>query len=237
MIATFRVFRAVDDPVACAKYIEGHHQVLAAYGVTKVTSANVAWKDNPYTYMLLVESEDGQKIYGGCRIQIRTEALPMPLEDAVAILDPRIYKYVDKLGNYNVAEFCGLWNSKEVAGYGIGSMFLSRVAIAVVPSLKLNNFMALCSPATLRNSQKAGFHIIRDLGNNGTFYYPKEDLVATLMLIDDVVNLPNAIDLERESVFALRENPVQRRIETGPKGQLEAYFDIRVAPPVFPVTI
>ncbi|OJW84253.1 MAG: hypothetical protein BGO69_02740 [Bacteroidetes bacterium 46-16] len=228
MIAKFRVFRAVDDVDGCDRYIDGHRRVLEAYGVSKVTSANAEWREDPFTYVIIAESEDHDRVFGGCRVQMRSETLKMPMEGAVAVLDKRIYDYCDEIGNYNVAEFCGLWNSKEVAGYGIGSMFLGRVAIAITPHLNLKHLMGLCSPATLRNSQKVGFEILRELGNNGTFYYPKEDLIATALIIKDVINLPLATEREREVILNLRNNPVQHSVERGPKGELQTYFDIRV---------
>lgn len=228
MEAIIRAYRAVDDPVSCERYIDGHRRVLEAYGVTKVTSANVEWKDDPYTYVIIVESLDRTKVLGGGRIQIRSQEVRMPMEDAIAILDTRIYGYVDNIGNYNVAEFCGLWNSKEVAGHGIGSIFLGRTGVAIITQLQIAHLMALCSPATLRNCLKVGFEIIRELGNNGTFYYPKEDLLATSLLIKDIVNLPTANPAERDAIFQLRENPLQETVEMGPKGELRLYYDIRI---------
>lgn len=228
MEAIIRAFRAVDDPTSCDLYIDGHRRVLEAYGVTKVTSASVDWRDDPYTYVIIVESTDGTKVLGGGRIQIRSATVRMPLEDATAILDSRIYEYVDKIGNNNVAEFCGLWNSKEVAGHGIGSIFLGRTGVAIITQLEIAHLMALCSPATLRNCLKVGFEIIRELGNNGTFYYPKEDLLATCLIIKDIINLPTANPTEREAILKLRENPVQESIEMGPKGELKLFYDIRI---------
>lgn len=228
MEAIIRTFRAIDDPVSCDQYIDGHRKVLEAYGVTKVTSANVEWRYDPDTYVIIVESIDRTKVLGGGRIQIRSAERRMPLEDATAILDSRIYAYVDNIGNHKVAEFCGLWNSKEVAGYGIGSIFLGRIGVAIITQLEITNLMALCSPATLRNCLKVGFEIIRELGNNGTFYYPKEDLLATCLIIKDIINLPTANPIEREAILKLRENPVQESIEMGPKGELKLFYDIRV---------
>lgn len=228
MKAKIRVFRAVDDVPSCEHYIDGHMRVLEAYGVTKVTSANITWKSDPDTYVIIVESDDHTKVYGGGRIQIRSEQVKMPLEDAIAILDKKIYPYVDAIGNYNVAEFCGLWNSKEVAGYGIGSIILGRVGVAITTQLHMQHLMALCSPATLRNCLKVGFEVIRELGNNGTLYYPKEDLVATALIIKDIEGLPTAEAAEQAAIINLREQPVQHSVEKGPKGELEINYDIRV---------
>lgn len=187
-----RAFKVTDDHSACLRYIKGHHLVLESYGVTKVTSLNSSWIDDPHTYAILVESEDGKKVYGGGRIQIKSEQLLLPMEDAIAIIDKSIYDYTNKLGVLNVAEFCGLWNSKEAAGFGIGSIYMGRVGVSIASQLNIQNLMALCSPSTLRNCLRVGFEVIRELGNNGTFYYPKEDLTATALIIRDLNQLPDA---------------------------------------------
>jgi hypothetical protein len=202
---------------------------LDAYGVSKVTSASTDWKYDPSTYIIVIsDSNDRSRIYGGARIQIRTESLKMPMEGAIAILDKGIYSYVDQYGDYNVAEFCGLWNSIEVSGYGIGSMLLGRIGVAISNQLNIQCLMALCSPATLRNCIKLGFEKISELGNNGTFYYPKEDLIATALIIKDIHNLPTGESATREAIMNLRQDPVQFAVESGPKGQMEISYDITI---------
>lgn len=228
MIAKIRAFKSPDDVETSLRYVEGHRKVLESYGVKKVTSASVEWLHDPQTYVVLVESEDGEKIYGGGRIQIRSNEMKMPMEDAIAKIDKGIYQYVDNIGNESIAEFCGLFNSKEVAGYGIGSIFLGRIGVAIATQVNVKYLMALCSPATLRNCARVGFEIIRDLGNNGTFYYPKEGLVATALIIKDIVNLPGANAEERERIFDLRETPNQEAIEKGPKGEMDIIYHTKL---------
>lgn len=228
MIARIRAYKSPDDIETSLRYVEGHRKVLESYGVTKVTSASNDWVYNPHTYVIIVESEDGSRILGGTRVQVRTPGNRMPMEDAIAKVDKSIYQYIDAIGDYNVAEFCGLFNSKEVAGWGIGSMFLGRIAIAIASKVGIKNLMGLCSPATLRNSLKVGFEILRDLGNNGVFYYPKEDLIATSLIIRDIDQLPNAWPEERSRILDLRMNPEQRVIEIGPKGELEIIYETKI---------
>jgi len=228
MVAKIRAFKSPDDVETSLRYVEGHRKVLESYGVKKVTSASVDWLHDPQTYVVLVESEDGEKIYGGGRIQIRSNEMKMPMEDAIAKIDKGIYQYVDNIGNESIAEFCGLFNSKEVAGYGIGSIFLGRIGVAIATQVEVKYLMALCSPATLRNCARVGFEIIRDLGKNGTFYYPKEGLVATALIIKDIVNLPGANEEERERIFDLRENPIQEAIEKGPKGEMDIIYHTKL---------
>lgn len=222
-----RAFKVTEDHSACLRYIKGHHLVLESYGVTKVTSLNADWIDDPNTYAIIVESEDSKKVYGGGRIQIKSDSLKMPMEDAIAILDDKIYDYTERIGKYQVAEFCGLWNSKEIAGYGIGSIYMGRVGVAVASQLGVK-LMALCSPGTLRNCLKVGFDIIRELGNDGTFYYPKEDLTATALIINDLEELPFAKPEEKLAIEKIKSNLSGRAAEKGPKGEMEFIYDLRI---------
>lgn len=226
MTAKVKVFSAVDDKAATEKYLEGYQKVLEAYGVPKVTSAQNNWTSNPKAYIILITNEDESKILAGARIQVRTPESPMPLEMAIAILDERIYPYVNEIGHYNVAEFCGLYNSKEVAGLGIGSIMLGRIGVAITNQLGIKNLMALCSPATLRNCLKVGFELIRSIGNEGTLYYPREDLVASALIIKDIHNLPLANPAEREEIFKLRATPQGQDLLTGPKGDVGFNYDL-----------
>ena len=226
MVARIKGYRASDDIETSLRYAEGHRKVLEAYGIRQVTSTVHNWLEDPNTYVLIVESEDGSKIYGGTRVQVRSPNLKMPMEDAIAKIDKRIYSYVDAIGDYNVAEFCGLFNSREVAGYGIGSLYLCRIAMAVSGLVGIKHLLALCSPITLLMSERIGFEVLKDLGNNGTFYYPKEGLIATSLIARDLVNLPVATDEEREKIFSLRENPKQTVTENGRRGELTIIYDI-----------
>lgn len=224
-----KAFRATDDLAACQKFVEGHTRVLRIFGITMITSANVEWFNDPNTYVIIVESENGEKIYGGARVQVSGGTLPLPIETAVADMDPTVHETIEEHAREGTAEFCGLWNSRAVAGYGIGSMYLGRAAVAITEQLKLKTLFGLCAPATVRNSARVGFEVATFLGNNGTFYYPKEDLIATAVCINDLHNLPTAEAAEREMIMELRNNLVQQKIEPGPKGRtLEVKYELAI---------
>ena len=226
MVAKIRAYKAPEDIETSLRYIEGHRNVLEAYGVKQVTSANHDWLHDNDTYVIIVESENGEKIFGGGRIQLRSPKMKLPMEGAISKIDSKIYEYMDNLGDYRLAEFCGLFNSKEVAGFGIGSIFLGRIGVAISEQIGVENLLALCSPPTLRQCLRIGFGIIRDLGMNGTFYYPKEGLIATAIIVKDLKNLPDANAEEKERIFDLRTNPVQYAIEKGPKGEIAINYEL-----------
>jgi len=221
-----RVVRAIDDSETTWRYIDGHLKVLESYGVTKVTSADTSWVSDPNVYLIIFESVGDKRILGGGRIQIRSSDFPMPLENAIAEIDNSIYDYMARFGEHEVAEYCGLWNSKEVAGYGIGSIYLVRIGVAIAAILNLKRIFALCSPATVKISKKVGYRVIEELGKNGEFLYPKEGLIATILQIEDLENLPFAEELEKEMILKMRDVQISTINEIGPKGTMELQFEL-----------
>lgn len=214
------VFRALENPRLCEKYVEGHARVLAIYGITMITSAKAVWIDDPNTYVILVESENGEKLYGGARIQVAEGTYELPIENAVKKFDPTVLDLVNNSMPAGSGELCGLWNSREVAGLGIGSIYLGRVGVAVAMRLNLTTLFALCAPATVKNCMRVGFSVETRIGDKGGFFYPKEGLIATAVTLHDVQTLSLAEPEEREKIFDLRDNPIQEKEEVGPRGKL-----------------
>ncbi|MGN6618188.1 MAG: hypothetical protein ACTHJ5_13525 [Ilyomonas sp.] len=222
---TFRLFKATDEPESCERFILGHRKVLEIYGITMITSNKAAWVDHDNTYVILIESIDG-KALGGARVQIADDTLQLPIEEAVGKLDPRIHEVVNEHKINKTGELCGLWNSREIAGFGAGSIYLTRACIATAHNLKLTTLFGLAAPSTVRVASRAGFSIERSLGNNGYFNYPKIDLIATAMIVKDLKNLSTAHEIDKESIFSLVHNPEKKQVETGPKGSLEIQYQL-----------
>ncbi len=221
-----RAFRAIEDLDSCRSFAEGHANVLRDYGVSKVTSSSNDWFYNPAAYVMMAENKETGETVGGIRIHIADGITRLPMEDAISIVDTRVYDLIDKYIPIGTGELCGLWNAKSVAGYGLGSYFLMRVGISVTRQLNLPTLFALCAPHTLQISVEKGFEKETSIGNEGTFIYPKLDLVATSIIIKDTEHLPNALPREKELIFELRENPIIARNEQGPKGEIEISYDL-----------
>lgn len=214
----FKAFRAIDDRAACMKFIEGHTHVLEIYGITQITSAKIDWVLNPNVYVIIVSAEEGGKALAGCRVHVADGKTPLPIETAVGDMDSRIYTMVEERRAKGTGEFCGLWNSWEIAGMGIGSVFLGRISIAISTLLNLDTMFGLCAPATYRNSIRGGFRVINEIGINGKFYYPKENLTATALLIDDTHGLGNTHPDEIPNILQLREKKKQNIEFVGSNG-------------------
>jgi hypothetical protein len=221
-----RSFRAIDDIESCKVFAAGHAKVLFDYGVTKVTSSGASWFYNPSVYVMIAERMDTQETVGGIRIHLADGVTKLPMEDAISLVDTKVFDLIDKYATNGTAELCGLWNSKTTAGLGIGSYFLMRAGISVAPRLNLNSLFALCAPHTLKISVEKGFEVETSIGNEGTFIYPKLDLLATTIIIKDLQSLPHALNTERELILDLREKQKLNRVESGPKGDMEIFYDL-----------
>ncbi|MCC8426835.1 hypothetical protein [Mucilaginibacter sp. UR6-11] len=208
-----RAFRAIDEPQTCALFIEGHTHVLTNIGVTKVSYSKNEWVNNPAAFVIVVESLDGQRIFGGARVHVSGGTEPLPIEQATCAMDKNIYNLVWKYAQYGTGELCGLWNSREIAGYGVGSIFLIRAAVAIAHQIGLQSLFALCAPYTVKPVAAVGMELEASIGNGGTFYYPKLDLIATTMLLKDVPVLSKAQQEDRDAIIRVRENLNTVRIE------------------------
>ena len=219
-----RAFRAIDDIDSCFNFLAGHQRILEIYGITKITSNNHDWIYNPGTIVIMVENEDRSKVYGGARIHLYDGENALPIQTAVSNYDPKIDQLVEK----GSSEICGLWNSKEVIGMGIGSIILGRVTSSLTSRLPIKKTFMLCAPATVKMCSRVGCTLITEIGNNGLFYYPKDDLIATAMIIPDPDTLIHAEDNERELIFNLRNNPIQEKLEKGPKGEYKVEYNLEL---------
>jgi len=224
-----RTFMAPDEPEACAKFIVGHKRLLELYGITQITSNRQDWVDDPRTVVILVEDQDTKFVYGGARIQIKSEQYELPISNAIGKYDPKVYDMINEDEERGgTCELCGLWNSREVAGMGIGSHVLARVGSVLAAKLPIVSLFVLCAPVTVRMGRRVGCQIETTLGNNGLFYYPKDDLVATAMRLRDPEDLSHADESETVKILSLRNNPNQIIEERGPKGVYQLEYNLNL---------
>jgi hypothetical protein len=214
---SIRAFRATSDPEACEKFIAGHRHVLETVGIKQVPSSKDDWKNHNGTFAIIVESMDRSIVYGGARLQAADGIRPLPIEEATGDMDNNVYKMVAKTAERGTGELCGSWNSRKVAGYGVGAFFATRVGVVIAQQLGLNSIWALCAPYTVKYAERVGCVVVKDLGNNGTFYYPKIDLLATAVLMEDCINMQTADPYEIKRVAELRLNLTQQVTEVVPE--------------------
>jgi hypothetical protein len=227
-VVKIRAFRAIDDPETCERFVKGHEYVLTSIGVTKVTSSKNDWIKNPSTFVLTVESLSGNTLYGGARIQVAGGTQPLPIEQAVGMIDPRVFKLVWQYNQFGTGELCGLWQSREIAGYGIGSIFLSRAAVAISFPIGIQSLFALAAPYTIKLAECVGMEFETGIGKNGTFYYPKLDLIATAMILKDVPQLSNALEEDKTAIMDIREKLNLIRVEELRRKKITIHYELEI---------
>lgn len=221
-----RTFRAVDDIASCHIFAEGHANVLRDYGITKVTSSRNDWFDNPDVYVALVETADGAEVVGGERIHLANNAVPLPIEDAISIVEEGIHPLVASYANQKITgELCGLWNARSIAGRGV-SFMLTKLGVAMAHVLGMDSLFVLCAPYTVAMCQSVGFSIETSIGNEGTFIYPKLDLIATALVIKDMGTLATAEPEQSKQIFEFINSRVGKIVELGQKGETEITYNI-----------
>jgi len=223
-----RAFRAIDEPDTCARFIEGHTHVLTSIGVTKVSYSKNEWVNNPAVFVMVVESLDRARVYGGARVHVAGGTEPLPIEQATAAMDSGVFELVWKYARHGTGELCGLWNSREIAGYGVGSIFLIRAAVAISYQIGIQSLFALCAPYTVKPVAVVGMQLESSIGQKGTFYYPKLDLIATTMLLKDVPELSIALEEEKNAIFKIRENLNCIRVEELRGKKITIHYEIKI---------
>lgn len=225
-----RAFRAVDDFHGCQKFVKGHMEVLTRFGITMITTANIDWFINPNVIVIVVESINGKFMYGGMRLHIKEHNTTLPIEDAVGQIDKSIYGLVDDHFEFGTGEFCGMWNSKEISGKGV-SYLLTSAGTAVLSQLNVSTMFVLCAAYTVHMVERVGFNVLKQLGDNGTFDYPKLNLVATA-LVKKYNDFSTADIKEKILIQSLRQNPHQEKELTPFKKNesLSIVFDLELPP-------
>ncbi|MFC5282739.1 hypothetical protein [Pedobacter alpinus] len=224
-VVRLRAFRAIDDPKTCELFIEGHTHVLTSIGITKVTSSKNDWMYNPAAFVLVVEDLEGKRVYGGARVHVAGGNQPLPLEEAASALDSNVFDLVWKYAQNGTGELCGLWNSREIAGYGVGSIFLIRAAVAISQQLGIKSLFAFCAPYTIKPVATCGMELEPSIGNEGTFVYPKLDLVATTMILKDVDTLSKAEEEDKIAIVKLRKDLNVVKNETLRKKEITIHYE------------
>lgn len=184
--------------------------MLQVFDIANITSANLDWAFTPSSVVIMIRKEITGKLIGGARLQLVDDVLSIPLEDAVKDKDSKVSAYLANLaGTGAIGEICGLWNTREGAKLGIGSKFLTRSAFVVAAQLNLKSSVMLCAPTTVKMATSMGCDVITELGDEGKFYYPKIDLIATAMIKKDALDLTTVNLEDRRIIESLLKKPNQ----------------------------
>jgi hypothetical protein len=77
-------------------------------------------------------------------------------------------------------------------------------------------------------AESVGYHRETSIGNDGTFYYPKMDLVATSMVHENIDTLSTANEDDRSAILKLRESLNLVRTEVLRRKSIEIHYELKI---------
>ncbi len=222
-----RALKAVDEPHTCFIFIKKHREVLEFYNLEMITSNNDAWPNNPNVYVLVAECLTTGEMIGGVRIHIAKSKFPLPIEEAIGDVEPKIVDLIKHYSSHGaVGELCGLWNSLDYKKIGLG-IRLGRAAVAIVDQLEFTTLMAIVGRPTLQSCRNIGFVENKILGNKGAFPYPKENMLAWALGVLNAKTLETARPLDKKIILKLRKKNCQLKKEQAGRLELEIDYQLR----------
>jgi hypothetical protein len=208
---TFKAFRAPDEPGLCEEFLREHRKLLEDFGIENVTTNTASWTKDPNTYVIVAIS-DRMGMVGGIRVEVDNGTRELPIGEALTKLDPKIQSVLTRLSGAGNAEVCGLWNANRYSSKGLPTL-LAFAAVSLANQIGLRSMVCLVAHYTLRHAMKAGFTILEELGNGGTFTYPIPSIRAIAMVIPDVISLSSSNAPYRHQLLSLRIRPEQSHTE------------------------
>lgn len=229
MIHNYKIFafRAVDEPDLCKQYIAGHVKVLTDYGIQNITSNNNSWNKNPHIYCIGLKEIGTNDLLGGIRIQLADGKNHLPVEDAIAHIDSKIYSMVEDYAiNGKVGELSGLWVDNKLKGLGFGP-HLVRASIASSNQLNFKTLIGICAKYSLKMFNEVGFIIDKSLGYNGDFPYPNDSYIAHVVGILNAITLQSASKFDKEIMTSLRKDIVQCRTQICSSNEIKINYNLK----------
>jgi hypothetical protein len=223
---TLKAFRAPNEPELAAGFLREHRRVLEDFGIANVTTNTESWLSDPNA-CLIVAMHDALGMVGGIRLQIARAAEPLPMEEAIGKLDPKIKTELDALVADGLGEVCSLWNANRFAHKGV-TVLLSQAVTAMATMVNVKRMVCLVATYTQRHPKRNGFVVMEQVGDQGTFIYPIPSITAVAMLNPDTMLLPHATSEHRQLLYSIRLRPRQVRYEAPANEHFEVHYDIRI---------
>jgi hypothetical protein len=221
-----KLVRVTECPETVERYIKGHEELLRNNGI-ELSGDYHYWSELESVSLLVVENMDESVCFGGARIHEWDKVNLLPIQSFLQSLDSNVNNVINTLGNNGgVLEIAGLWNSRQVAGWGLGSEHLIRTSIASTIYFDCKSVITFCSPFVSRFAEDFGFEPLKQVGNEGSFPFPDERWISTVNFLEDKLNLPLAKNEEREHIKLLREKRLFYREYNARGRKLIIHFEL-----------
>lgn len=180
-----RALRPHSHPELADAFEAAHRAALRRHGVEPTSIHPCRGREKvPFgqTWLLVVEL-DGAGIHAGIRIDTRSPAQPLQSERVLARFG--IEQLARLRGRFlgTVGEFTGLWVLDESRKCGLPPA-LVRAGIAMAQRIGLTRLFALPPAHTRGLFEAESFRIVRELGDEGAFWYPDERYRSWVVELD-----------------------------------------------------
>lgn len=219
--------RACDDFSLCENFVLGHRQLLSVNDVD-LGPIDTSWFNSTNVYLLVVKRAGLDEILGGSKLVIYDNNGNLPLLKLLNDDYPELVDYLNEYSDKGLVEISGLWNSRSVAGLGLGSEQLIRTSIAICGLLEIATVVTFCSPFVTRFAELYGFSPLSKFGMNGSIPFPDERWMSTINILSDPHIMSRAEDKEREIIFNLREEPNQTRKFNSRGKEITIKFELKL---------
>jgi len=212
----------------CRRSASAHLRVLEEYGIASISSAKDGWWENTHTTVLLLEDLTTLEPLGAVRLQRFGGGKPLPVELALAEVDPYVHAWVAGQSPGGVGELCGLWCSPRLKGAGMGGV-LTRMGISIAPELRVRTVLGVCDTRNVEKNTGLGFVHDTSLAGGGVFEYPRPGLFAHVLRIPDARRLDRASLEQRHAIEEYRLFPVGSELIESASGPIELERDLRTS--------
>ena len=219
--------RATDNYSLCENFVRGHRQLLAVNDVDLGPIDN-SWFNSPDVYLLVVRRAGESEILGGAKLVVFDNDANLPLLKLLNEDYPELTDYLKEYNENGLIEISGLWNSRSVAGLGLGSEQLIRTSIAICGLLNIATIVTFCSPFVTRFAELYGFTPLSKFGQNGSIPFPDNRWMSTINILSDPHVMSKADDTEKQIIFELRNQPNQTRNFNNRGKELTIKFELEL---------
>ena len=219
--------RACDDYSLCENFVRGHRQLLAVNDVD-LGPVDSSWFNSPDEYLLVVRRSGDTEILGGAKLVIYDGGNNLPLLKLLSDDYPELKTLIQEYGSRGLVEISGLWNSRSVAGLGLGSEQLIRTSIAICGLLDIQTVVTFCSPFVTRFAELYGFVPLAKFGDNGSIPFPDNRWMSTINILEDPHEMSKANAGEKDVILELRGVPDQTRVFHSRGKSITIKFELRL---------
>lgn len=211
------VYRSSNNPVIFERFQEGYQAKLAVYFGEEVALPRVM---PDFDQILLCIEDEHARIVGGVKISIFSPDHGLPLVKVSQGFDPEVKQKIP----VSSAELHGIWNTAELAGWGIDSAELIKMGVAVAFALNIHQLHVLVASVT--GYSRFGFVVNQSLGDRGMFPSINVRGLTLMAMVLDIRNAKHDSTPNLQEAYKISKKEITVAKISGPKGEVEILYDI-----------